>query len=357
SIKQLVKSTKAYDDQVLGIISNNYGDFSSTGYVVSANDNPMPVALMGRLPVKVTLENGSIKAGDYLVASSTPGSAMKAVSAGVVIGQAISSYDGNGEATVVAFVKRFYYDPTTVIDADGNLSMQTIGSTEISANTNDTAYIIDQNGSGDLLQLQTNNVDRLLVQNNGAMNINVTPASEDEELFVIKSNDEEIFSIDAHGLVAFSGNITVKDDTFAGSIATDVNGEAQIMFTYDLGNGKPDVQLTVEGETVALAQIASFEKDTNGNYIGFNIKAVGLGGEPSSVIVHYLVIGKEDGYQTSGAVIEVVEAPAPPTPPTEEVTPQPEEVITEEPATEESTEPQVEDSTPVATTTDTTPTE
>jgi hypothetical protein len=52
----------------------------------------MPVALAGRVLVKVSNENGAIAAGDYLTsASSTPGHAMKATRAGRVIGMALES--------------------------------------------------------------------------------------------------------------------------------------------------------------------------------------------------------------------------------------------------------------------------
>ncbi len=53
------------------------------------------VALAGKVPLRVTLENGKIHAGDYLTASSLPGYAMRATSPGLIIGRALESYDGN----------------------------------------------------------------------------------------------------------------------------------------------------------------------------------------------------------------------------------------------------------------------
>jgi hypothetical protein len=52
------------------------------------------LAILGRVPVKVTSENGAIYPGDLLVASSTPGRAMKAPAepkAGTVIGKALGN--------------------------------------------------------------------------------------------------------------------------------------------------------------------------------------------------------------------------------------------------------------------------
>ncbi|MDO8627930.1 MAG: hypothetical protein Q7K42_05670, partial [Candidatus Diapherotrites archaeon] len=71
------KSSKSFQSNVLGVVSDNYSDFSSTGYNIDEKDNPMPVALSGRVPVKVSTENGVIQAGDLLTTSSTAGVAMK----------------------------------------------------------------------------------------------------------------------------------------------------------------------------------------------------------------------------------------------------------------------------------------
>lgn len=54
------------------------------------------LALAGRIPVKVSAENGPIRPGDLLVASSTPGHAMRAPAvpaAGTVVGKALASHD------------------------------------------------------------------------------------------------------------------------------------------------------------------------------------------------------------------------------------------------------------------------
>ena len=57
-----------------------------------------PLALSGRIPVKVCLEGGAIRNGDFLTSSSTPGVAMKATEPGRVIGMALGSFDDPSEA-------------------------------------------------------------------------------------------------------------------------------------------------------------------------------------------------------------------------------------------------------------------
>jgi hypothetical protein len=67
------KSNTGYASQVVGVVS---GALSAGSGIVT--DGDVSVALAGRVPVKVTTENGPIKAGDLLVSSSsTPGAAMK----------------------------------------------------------------------------------------------------------------------------------------------------------------------------------------------------------------------------------------------------------------------------------------
>ncbi|HPS78068.1 MAG TPA: hypothetical protein PLS53_07940, partial [Thermoanaerobaculaceae bacterium] len=61
------------------------------------------LALVGQVPVKVTAQGGSIAIGDLLVASSTPGHAMRCADrhlcAGAVIGKALQPF--TGEAGVI----------------------------------------------------------------------------------------------------------------------------------------------------------------------------------------------------------------------------------------------------------------
>ncbi|KKU26732.1 MAG: Carbohydrate binding family 6 [Candidatus Magasanikbacteria bacterium GW2011_GWA2_46_17] len=124
NIAQLVKSSTPYQSTIIGIISNNYGDFTSAGYNIKKEDNPKPVALNGRVPVKVSLENGPIAAGDPLTSSSTPGVAMKAAATGYVIGKALEGFapspqpspagrGGEGEGKILVFVNPGWYTVPT----------------------------------------------------------------------------------------------------------------------------------------------------------------------------------------------------------------------------------------------------
>ncbi|MFH1899956.1 MAG: hypothetical protein ABIJ83_01650, partial [Patescibacteria group bacterium] len=94
------KSSKQYQQNILGVISTAPGILLGKDATSSK-----PVALSGRVPVKVSIENGEIKIGDFLTsASSTPGVAMKATKSGTIIGMALESYKSTEIGKIVVFV-------------------------------------------------------------------------------------------------------------------------------------------------------------------------------------------------------------------------------------------------------------
>lgn len=79
------KSTSRYQKNLLGVIT------TEPGLILGPKaENAYAVALTGRIPVKITDENGPIKAGDLLTSSSRPGYAMRATSAGAIIGRVLN---------------------------------------------------------------------------------------------------------------------------------------------------------------------------------------------------------------------------------------------------------------------------
>ncbi|NQV90425.1 hypothetical protein HQ487_03395 [Candidatus Uhrbacteria bacterium] len=143
TIVELVKSTEIYQGPVVGIVSNNYGDFTSAGYNINESDNPMPVALVGRVPVKVVSEGGSISVGDYLTTSSTPGKAMRASKVGRVIGMALE--DWNGVSSTVMVQVNNSWSMGDVLGTDGtstlvtdNVIVSSVGTATVSETTFDS---------------------------------------------------------------------------------------------------------------------------------------------------------------------------------------------------------------------------
>jgi len=94
---------------ILGVISDGTSSFLINSHG-GRDDAPLtgkPLVLAGRVPVKVSLENGSIQIGDYLGPSSTPGVAMRLTQPGPSVGVALAPFDGRAgnSGTVLCFVK------------------------------------------------------------------------------------------------------------------------------------------------------------------------------------------------------------------------------------------------------------
>ncbi len=96
---KLVRSSSRYQRSVVGVYSTRPGYLGgSTGDAAGK----IPLAVVGVVPVKVSAENGPIHPGDLLVASSTPGHAMRAGAnppQGSVIGKALAGL-ASGEGVI-----------------------------------------------------------------------------------------------------------------------------------------------------------------------------------------------------------------------------------------------------------------
>ncbi|MBN1137878.1 MAG: hypothetical protein JXM73_14915 [Anaerolineae bacterium] len=91
----LVRSSQAYQGSVAGVYSTRPG-FVGGGSMDGEQEGKVPLAVVGVAPVKVSAENGPIRPGDLLVASSTPGHAMRAGEnppQGTVIGKTLAGLE------------------------------------------------------------------------------------------------------------------------------------------------------------------------------------------------------------------------------------------------------------------------
>jgi len=108
------RSDRPYQKEVIGVISTKPGlviGEEPDGVDIDV-DRIAIVALAGRVPVKVSTENGPIEVGDWLTTSSKPGVAMKATGPGSVIGKALEAYnnpDPNAVEQILMFVSLSWY--------------------------------------------------------------------------------------------------------------------------------------------------------------------------------------------------------------------------------------------------------
>lgn len=112
-----------------GVISSNPGvklsdltGYDSTGY---------PLALCGRVPVKISVENGVVKTGDPLTVSKKfPGMVMKATESCRIVGTALESFDGSIKESKNVYkhmikpnTKPASFEPKQSVDGTGKIMM------------------------------------------------------------------------------------------------------------------------------------------------------------------------------------------------------------------------------------------
>ncbi len=236
---------------ILGVVSTKPGLMLNNNLPSSA-----PVTTSGSAPVKVSLENGNIKSGDYLSVSKLyPGYVAKAVYSGYVLGQAMQDTDASLSATstsiITAFIRPGFQNVnnTFVLGNDGGQISGNVG-VGVPTSTLDTSFIINQKGSGNILQLQQNDQDRLLIANDGSVNIlanvscnvgadTIRPTDGGKiissptgcPVLSVNNGTTTLFAINSVGDVTTTGHIKVGKDTAgvaivkAGSTTVAVNFE------------------------------------------------------------------------------------------------------------------------------------
>ncbi len=111
--RAITKATSTNNSAVIGIISTDPG-FTLSGIDDSNGGtnliNPKPVALSGRVPVKIDPNSDPIAIGDFLTASDTPGMAKKATASGYTIAKALETWNPGGASKIEVFVNLTYYN-------------------------------------------------------------------------------------------------------------------------------------------------------------------------------------------------------------------------------------------------------
>jgi len=103
----VLKSSEAYQTSLIGVVSTSPNEVIGQNF--TNEENPRPITLSGRVPVKVSTENGPIEAGDPITSSSTPGVAMKATASGPIIGKALEPYNESGVGKIIAIIQVGWY--------------------------------------------------------------------------------------------------------------------------------------------------------------------------------------------------------------------------------------------------------
>ncbi len=117
------KAREENRENVIGVVSTKPGitlGFDDSSII--GNQSGYPIALSGRVPIRLSTENGPIKVGDKIMLSSIPGVGMKADGSGLIVGVAIEDFDGE-HAYSLGFINQFgddiaepKFDPEDVND-------------------------------------------------------------------------------------------------------------------------------------------------------------------------------------------------------------------------------------------------
>jgi len=269
SITKLVKSDKSYQSGVIGIASDNAGDFTTAGHNIKEEDNPMPIALVGRVPVKVSSSSPDILAGDYVTTSNDRGKATKATKAGTVIGKALENWTGeSGKSTVMVYVEQGYYNGeslsafagiTTPDELLGKHVLQKFLDTQSALIDSSSELILDRLAVGIEIVSKSVTTQEIATDNiTPATGSGVTLTLGPDGKFIINSDTsspEPVITFDSLGNATFAGTVSAKEIKVG-----DVAGIQSITDQINsLAEGQMAFTLTAEGmntlsQALAIAQ-------------------------------------------------------------------------------------------------------
>ncbi|MFH2018487.1 MAG: hypothetical protein ABII98_00685, partial [bacterium] len=293
------KSSVAYDTGALGIVSTKPG-FLAGANVDFNNPSPdqgYPIALAGRVPTKVSAENGPIRPGDFLTTSATPGVAMKATEPGIVLGTALESFDGPGIGLVKVFVNLSWYN----ISEDGATPVGEMAQLTLTGDLNMAGnYILNV---GKIVGVD----EKWSIDENGILKVKlVAEDSSEKEMFGLTSAKVEL--------------------TLSGSDRLE-NGTRMI----DLSLIDPEFSKNISAET-PIKVIVTLTEPANGIYVAektaYSFRVAEVNAGTTDAAFDWIVIARRKGYEDPPA-----SAPSAPTP--SEPAPTPSEPAPSEPAPSE----------------------
>jgi hypothetical protein len=120
---EATSSAMAYDRKLLGVVSWQPGL-----QIGAQTESTLPIALNGRVLTRVSDAGGAISVGDPITSSEVRGVGMKATKPGKIIGTALESFTGTGEAKIMVNVNIGYYlgeqGDTALIEQPREITLQ-----------------------------------------------------------------------------------------------------------------------------------------------------------------------------------------------------------------------------------------
>jgi hypothetical protein len=247
------KSQGAYDSKVLGIVSTNPGTVLGDP-TMTPTGMPVLLALSGRIPVKVSTENGPVEAGDYLTPSSTPGVAMKATQPGQMVGKALESFtssDPNAQGIVMAFANLTWANPTNHVQGGTTLEhLQGYDGSFASMNVSGNVTV-----GGTLTVTGLASVGSLLV-NGHVITAGATPAVEAQAAAGTGAS-VTISGNDTAGVITIVAGSDPGADNLAKIIFNKAYGKAPEVALTPVGKGSAKLQAYIDGATTSAFMVGA----------------------------------------------------------------------------------------------------
>ena len=133
----------SYDKNVIGVVST--APHLTMGMEI-AGENAIRMTLNGRVPVKISTENGAIQIGDYLTSSSQPGVAMKATKAGRVIGIALESYQSEKTGNIIIFINPHWLGNDLAVEQNGSGQIVQIDPNQLKTTLATLGLVVNERG-------------------------------------------------------------------------------------------------------------------------------------------------------------------------------------------------------------------
>ncbi len=267
---KLGKSQHVNDQKIIGVVSTS--PFQVMGADIKEQGaNPRPIAMVGRVPVKVSDENGYIEPGDFLTSSSVPGVAMRATKSGPVIGQALEGFSGS-TGKIMVFVKATTYNGVSIENEIGGLVFDYTDPVQ----TAQTSQQILDYLSSQLPNLNVNNLSHLnadvIIANGEVVSPNVTARTLRADYISAATQDGGLVVASE---VVFNGGLLVDSIGSTGGLLafnTDVEFFGTPYFTKDTAGfavvqtGAQTVDVVFDREYLAQPIVnasISFEQDSD----------------------------------------------------------------------------------------------
>ncbi|MBI2551353.1 hypothetical protein HYV73_03345 [Candidatus Uhrbacteria bacterium] len=213
----LDKSSTPYESRIVGIVSTSPAQSYGRG-VIDAATYPKAIATAGRVPLKVSDENGVIRPGDPITSSSTAGAGMKSTLPGMVVGIALDAWNGPGVGTIRVYVQPSWHSGMAIGNDGSMISLATAAVLSAEGTATEIATAVDSRAfvfRGSAWNTDTTSADGV------SMSLSLaTTSTTDYRLSVKDASDQEVALINNLGTAELNGDIVIGGKLYPSASGT-----------------------------------------------------------------------------------------------------------------------------------------